>query len=145
MSENDKPTPNYLWSVLHVKCPRCRRGDMFKQPNPYKPLRPKAILDMYHDCPVCSQTFDLEPGFWYGTGYMSYAITVLFSAVTFFLWWLIIGFSLDDNRLIYWIVVNAILNLALQPYFMRVSRLLYLNLFVHYNPNFDTEETVKFT
>ncbi|MCO6497049.1 MAG: DUF983 domain-containing protein [Chitinophagaceae bacterium] len=144
MSQDEKPTPSYLWSVLNLKCPRCRRGDMFKQPNPYKGLSPNSILDMYEKCPVCSQTFNLEPGFWYGTGYMSYAITVGFAAVTFFLWWLTIGFSFDDNRLVYWIITNAILSLALQPYFMRISRLLYLNLFVHYNENYDKEESVKF-
>ena len=34
---------------------------------------------MYENCPVCSQKYDLEPGFWYGTGYVSYGLCGIFS------------------------------------------------------------------
>lgn len=105
----------------------------------------KYMLEMHKKCAVCGQVYELETGFWYGTGYVSYAITVLFSAFTFILWWLTIGFSLDDNRLVYWLIANAVLNILLQPFFMRISRLIFLNFFVRYNENYDTEEAVKFS
>ena len=87
----------------------------------------------------------METGFWYGTGYVSYALTVLLSAITFVLWWLLVGFSLDDSRLLYWLIFNGVLAIVLQPWLMRFSRVLYLYFFVKYNPHFDTEPPVKFT
>lgn len=145
MAPIEKPKPGYLWSMLHLKCPRCRRGDLFIHPNPYKKFGLNYMLEMHKTCPVCHQVYELETGFWYGTGYVSYGITVVFSIFTFLLWWITIGFSLDDNRLIYWLIANGVINLALQPFFMRVSRWIFLNFFVHYNENFDTEEGVKFS
>lgn len=145
MPEEEKPKPTYLWSMLHLKCPRCRRGDLFVHSNPYRKVSLDYMLEMNHRCSVCGQVYELETGFWYGTGYVSYALTVAFSVFTFLLWWLIIGFSLDDNRLLYWLIANAALNLVLQPFFMRLSRWVFLNFFVHYNENYADEESVKFS
>ena len=139
IEEEHKPKPNYLWSLFTMRCPRCRRGDMFKNNNAYKKLKLSYILVMYDTCPVCSQKFDLEPGFWYGTGYVSYGLVVLFSAVTFIAWWIIIGISTEDNRVFYWLIANAVLVIVLQPWFMRLSRVAYLNFFVKYNTNYDEE------
>ncbi len=124
-----------------MRCPRCRRGDMFKNSNPFKKLSLKYILDMHEDCPVCRQKFDLEPGFWYGTGYVSYALMVALSATTFVAWWVLIGISTDDNRIMYWLIFNAVLIVILQPWFMRLSRVIYLNFFVSYNENYDKEKS----
>lgn len=102
------------------------------------------VLKMHKECEICQQRFELEPGFWLGTGYMSYAMIIVFSAITFLLWWLIIGFSLDDDRLLYWIIFNATVVIILQPFLMRVSRQLYLGLFVRYNENYDKEEGISY-
>ncbi|HEY5408264.1 MAG TPA: DUF983 domain-containing protein [Ginsengibacter sp.] len=144
IEEEKKPKPNFLWSILTMRCPRCRRGDMFKNRNPYKKLKLDYILDMHDNCPVCHQKFDLEPGFWYGTGYVSYGLFVLFSAITFGIWCLLIGVSTDDNRVVYWLVINAIAIIILQPWFMRLSRAVYLLFFVKYNENYDKEEGITF-
>ena len=144
MSEAEKPKPNFLWSMFTMRCPRCRRGDMFKVSNPYKSLKLSSILGMPDECPVCHQKFDLEPGFWYGTGYVSYALVVLFSIITFVIWVLTIGVSTEDNRVFAWLLCNAILCVILQPWFMRFSRVVYLNFFVRYSKNYDTEEGETF-
>ncbi len=144
MIESKKPTPNFLWSLFTMRCPRCRRGDMFKNKNAYKKFKLSYILDMYDTCPVCRQQFDLEPGFWYGTGYVSYALVILFSAITFIAWWIIIGISVNDNRVFLWLVINAITITILTPWFMRISRVVYLAFFVKYNENYDTEEGKTF-
>lgn len=94
--------------------------------NAYSKLTMGNILNMPETCAECGQRFHLEPGFWYGTGYVSYALTIVFSAVSFILWWLIIGFSLDDYRLFYWLIANAVLLIVLQPWLMRLSRSVYL-------------------
>ena len=100
---------------------------------------------MHSHCPVCGQKYELELGFWYGTGYVSYGLTVGMSIFTFLLWWLTIGISVDDARLTYYLIFNGILVIVLQPWLMRLSRVLFINMFVKYSDNYDTEETIKFT
>ncbi|HXS58647.1 MAG TPA: hypothetical protein VN726_21110, partial [Hanamia sp.] len=91
------------------------------------------------------QEFNLEPGFWYGTGYVSYGIVVLFSAISFLLWWLFIGISIHDNRVIIWVICNSVLILLSQPWLMRLSRVVYLYLFVKYNKNYDKDPPIFFS
>lgn len=126
-----------------MRCPRCRKGPMFKDGNPYKKFTLKHIFDMYDDCPVCRQKFDLEVGFWYGTGYVSYFLVVLLSAFTFVAWWALIGISTEDNRIFYWLISNAVLIVILQPWLMRISRVIYLYFFVKYNENYEHAPTVE--
>jgi len=94
-------------------------------------------------CPVCGQPLDMEPGFYYGTIIISYSLAVLFSVVTFVLWLLIIGMSLQDTRFFWWIGVNAILLVLLQPPLMRLSRTVWLAFFVPYSPDWDKGDVVK--
>lgn len=108
---------------------------MFRNNNPYAKFGTKHILDMYEKCPVCQQPFELEVGFWYGTGYVSYGIAVLMSAVTFILWWLIIGISVDDNRIFYWLIANTVFLVLAQPWLMRLSRVVYIYFFIKYSGN----------
>ena len=122
----------YLISVLNNKCPRCRKGNIYHNSNAYKF---GEIVKMNPTCPVCDQPTEIEVGFYYGTGYVSYALSVGFSVATFVAWWVIIGFSLDDSRFFWWMGVNAVLMLAMQPLFMRLSRTLWLSWFVSYDKN----------
>lgn len=145
MEEEERPEPNLLWSILSMHCPRCRRGDMFKTHNAYKKLTLPHIFDMYETCTVCNQEFNLEPGFWYGTGYVSYGIVVVFSAISFFAWWLFIGISASDNRVVAWVICNSVFILVLQPWLMRLSRVVYLYLFVKYNKNYDKDPPISFS
>jgi hypothetical protein len=99
----------------------------------------KQFLKMNDRCPECAQFMEIEPGFYYGTAYVSYASTVALSVATFVAWSVLIGFSLNDNSVFHWIVLNIIVLLAMQPYLMRLSRALWLSFFVHYNMNWKTE------
>ena len=123
--------PNLILSLLRCKCTRCRRGDMFQTSNPYKL---KSFMKMNERCPVCGQPLDMEPGFYYGTNMISYGLAVLLSVITFFAWWIIIGFSLQDSRFFWWIGFNAVLLIVLQPPLMRLSRAVWLSFFVRYSP-----------
>ena len=95
-------------------------------------------------CPECKQPFELEVGFWYGTGYVSYALTVAFSLVSFAAWWFLIGMSTDDDRFFWWLGINIFLLIALQPWLMRLSRVIYLYFFVKYNPNYKNSKVTTF-
>ena len=126
-----------------MRCPRCRRGGMFTDNNPYKNLNLKHIFDMPEKCPVCQQKFDLEVGFWYGTGYVSYFLTVLLSAFSFIAWWAAIGISTEDNRIFYWLIANTVLIIVLQPWLMRLSRVVYIYFFIKYDENYETNPVVE--
>ena len=125
--------PNFWWSMFTMKCPRCRRGPMFTERNAWKL---KKTMRMPENCPECGQPFELEVGFWYGTGYISYFLSFLFSVATLIAWWLTIGVSTEDNRFFVWMGTNAVLLIFLQPWLMRFSRVLYLYIFVKYDPDY---------
>lgn len=128
--------PNYFLSLFQNKCPRCRQGKLFENRTSW---RLGKNLKMYKYCPVCGQPSEIEVGFYYGTGYVSYGLTVVLSVASFVAWYLLIGMSVDDNRFFYWLIFNAILLIVLQPYLMRLSRTMWLSFFVRYHPNWKTE------
>ena len=144
MNETKRPKPNYLWSILTMRCPRCRRGKMFNHPNPFKRLTTKHIFDMPDNCPVCQQKYDLETGFWYGTGYVSYALTVAVSVTTFVAGMVLFGISFSNNSIFIWLGINIAVLVILQPWIMRLSRVIYLYFFVSYDPEYDKHKPVEF-
>jgi hypothetical protein len=117
---------------------------MFKEPNPYKKVKLSHIFDMPDNCPECGQKYELENGFWYGTGYVSYALAVAISVSTFVAWLVLIGVSTEDNRVFYWLVLNGVLLVLLQPWMMRLSRVIYLYFFVSYDENYKKTNPVEF-
>ncbi len=137
--EKQLPTPNALWSMITMKCPRCRRGEMFCNNSAYRKLSLKHIFAMPDNCAVCGQKYDMEPGFWYGTSYVSYALTVALSVATFVAWVVLIGVSVKDgdNRIYWWLGINAVVLILAQPWLMRFSRVLYIRFFVSYDKDFE--------
>lgn len=91
-------------------------------------------------CKVCNQPTELEVGFYYGTSYVSYALTVFLSVVSLVLWGLTIGISVNDNSVFYWLGVNAVLLIFLQPWLMRLSRGLWISWFVKYDPDWQEHQ-----
>ena len=90
---------------------------------------------MNPQCPVCGQPTEIETGFYYGTGYVSYALTVALSVATLVAWLVLIGMSTDDNRFVYWLISNAIFLICLQPWLMRLSRSIWISWFVKFDKN----------
>ncbi|WP_341483170.1 DUF983 domain-containing protein [Paraflavisolibacter caeni] len=129
-----------FFNIFACKCPRCRRGDMFIDKNPWH-LR--NTMKMRKECPVCGQPFEPEVGFYFGAGYVSYALTVALCVATLVAWWVLIGFSFQDNRFFYWMIFNAVFLVALQPYLMRISRTGWLAFFTRYDPNWKNNPTQK--
>lgn len=120
-------------SVLRNKCPKCRQGNLFLSSNPYNL---KKITAMPEQCPVCGQAMEPEIGFYYGTGYVSYGLSILFCALSFILWVLLIGISLKDNRIFWWLGINIALMILVQPILMRMSRSIWIAFFVKYDPKY---------
>lgn len=129
---------NILTSVLTNKCPRCREGKLFTGSNPYDFSN---ITKMNENCPVCGQPTEIEVGFYVGTGYVSYALTVAYFVSSFVAWKVLIGmtFDLDDNRILYWLFSAIALVILIQPILMRLSRSIWIAMFVPYNKNWKNE------
>ncbi len=100
-------------------------------------------MEMNKLCPVCSQPTEIEVGFYYGTGYVSYLIALVFTGLFLALWALTIGFSFSDKRFLFWIITNAILLVLLQPWLMRFARSLWLSWFVKYDEDWKNNEPEK--
>lgn len=132
---------SYFWNILTNQCPHCREGKIFLKENAYDF---KNNLQMHENCPVCKQPTEIEVGFYYGTSYVSYLITVVLSGFTFIAWWIFIGISVDDNRILYWLGINSALVLIIQPLLMRFSRTLWLSWFVKYDPDWKEKEVNKY-
>jgi hypothetical protein len=126
--------PGYWWGIFNHKCSRCRTGDMFHNKSSYKL---KNFMKMNETCPDCGQRMEIETGFYYGTGYVSYVLAVALSVASFIAWFVIIGMSLRDNRFFWWLGFNAFLLILLQPYLMRLSRALWLSFFVKYKADWE--------
>ena len=127
---NNKQAPSLFLSVMANKCPRCREGKLFKVPNPYNF---KTTMQMPEKCPVCGQDFNLHTGFYFGTGYVSYAITALFSVLSFAIWWFTVGMSFSNNHIWWWLGINSGLLIALQPIIQRTARSIWIAFFVKYD------------
>ena len=95
---------------------------------------------MNKNCPVCGQATEIEVGFYYGTSYVSYALTVALSVATLVAWFVLIGMSTSDNRFFYWLGFNAVFLLLLQPWLMRLSRSLWISWFVRYDRDWKHHE-----
>lgn len=83
-------------------------------------------------CPVCGRDFEIEPGFYYGAMYFSYAITIILGilvlAASYY-------FFEDPPVLVYLCFLLGVF-LILSPVSFRLSRILMLHWFgeVKYDP-----------
>jgi uncharacterized protein (DUF983 family) len=68
---NNNFEPSRSLSLVKCKCPKCQSGDMFKTGH-----YAKEFMNMYDECPHCKLRFEIEPGFFWGAMYISYAFTV---------------------------------------------------------------------
>ncbi|MEZ5046672.1 MAG: DUF983 domain-containing protein [Chitinophagaceae bacterium] len=130
---NSTKTPSRFLSLLKMRCPNCHKGNLFTHQSVF-PLT--KLNDMPEHCPVCGQKYELEVGFWYGTGYVSYAMSVALIAVLAVAYAVLIGFSWRDNSVFYFIGLMVGLIVILQPWIMRYSRVLYIYFFVKFGKGY---------
>ena len=78
---SSKPV-SYSRSVLTLKCPQCRKGDLFLKKGLFVF---RGTLAMYENCSCCGQKFEIEPGFWIGALWTSYPIVVAIETPFLFL------------------------------------------------------------
>ncbi len=83
-------------------------------------------------CAECGQKMELEIGFYYGTGYVSYGLSVALAIFNLVWYALIFGITWRDNSMFYYLGVTIATLIIFQPWIMRMSRVLYLYMFVRY-------------
>ena len=89
---------------------------------------------MHTHCSSCHLKYEKEPGFFYGAMYVSYALTV---AIFVTVWVLNLWFlNLSTTAFIIAVVVSLV---GLMTVVFRTARLIWLNFFVRYNKEMDTE------
>ncbi len=90
----------------------------------------KNIYTMHEKCGHCGLHYQIEPSFFYGAMYVSYGLTVAIGVVSFILAKVIIGLSLLQS-----FVAIIVALIALMPITARLSRNIYINIFVHFDKN----------
>lgn len=90
-------------------------------------------MKMPDRCPVCDQQYELQTGFYFGTGFVSYGMAVALTAITFVIWWFTIGMSVNDNRVFEWLILNTVILVIVQPLLQRLSRSIWIAIFVRYD------------
>lgn len=123
------------WAMLHGRCPRCRRGKMFKGS-----IYSFGGNSMLESCPRCGLHFEIEPGYFYAAMYVSYAFNVA-EAVTL----ACATYILTGNMESPWLYLGIILGgcFLFAPFNYRYSRIIllyWLSPKIHYQSYLDTDD-----
>lgn len=116
-----------LYSIFTGTCPVCHGGKMYIESNPYKI---RKVLKMHEHCSHCNLKFKIEPSFFYGAMYVSYAVGVAIGVAVF----IISYFFLNQNEHITFLAIILALVITF-PLILRVSRNIWINLFLTYDKN----------
>ncbi len=114
-------------SILTGSCPKCQEESMYVEKNPYKL---STLYKMHDTCSHCHTQYKIEPSFFYGAMYVSYGVTVAIGVAVFVVLNLILQFNVLETFIGIVVVI-----LALMPVTARISRNIYINLFIHFDKN----------
>jgi len=124
-----------LYSILFGVCPKCHQESMYQNKNPYVL---SEVIKMRETCSHCKTKYQIEPSFFYGSMYVSYAVGIAFAVAAFIISYNILGFSLTIAFIA--IVVTLI---AFMPVIMRLSRNIWINLFMSYDKELVKKSTTE--
>ena len=116
-----------LYSIITGTCPKCHEESMFKNKNPY--ILSEA-LSMHERCSNCGTKYKIEPSFFYGAMYVSYAVGIAFAVAAFVISFYV--FNANINIVFASIIATLVVFL---PVILRVSRNIWINIFMHYDKN----------
>ncbi|SFS59471.1 DUF983 domain-containing protein [Lutibacter maritimus] len=116
-----------LYSILHNKCPKCHEGDFMKEKNIFKL---QNAFKMHESCSNCGLKYMMEPSFFYGAMYVNYGLTVGLAIATFAISVLFFNLTLLES-----FIPIVIVLLLTTPITIRLSRIIWINIFVHFDKN----------
>jgi len=118
-----------LYSIVYHKCPRCHDGNLFTT----GAYNLKHLADMPTQCAACGQRYALEPAFYSGAMYVSYALQVALFTTVYVALRVLFNPAMEVYS--YTTVAAAVL---LFPMTLRLSRSIYINFFIAYDPRYAT-------
>jgi uncharacterized protein (DUF983 family) len=117
-----------LNSILTGSCPKCQNESMYLDKNM---LHLTKILKMNENCSHCGLKYQIEPSFFYGAMYVSYGLNVAIGIAAFIISYVILNMSLKVAFIS--IIASMVLSF---PIVLRLSRNIYINMFVSYDKDF---------
>ena len=124
--EKDSSKPGLLPALFTMKCPSCRKIHVFVNKSMF-PLSQLVILK--DECEVCGQKMKSERN---NGGGINYALTMVLFFLNLCWYWPIFGLSYKDDSVWYYLLTSTTVVLLAQPYLMRLSRMIYLYLYVSF-------------
>ncbi|SHG56946.1 DUF983 domain-containing protein [Winogradskyella jejuensis] len=116
---------NKIYSIITGACPKCHQESMYVEKNPYII---SDTLKIHDNCSHCHTKYRMEPSFFFGSMYVSYGVGIAFAVATF-----IISYVLLESSLLTAFIVIVVTLLILTPIIMRLSRNIWINLFMSYD------------
>ena len=118
---------NKLHSIIYGSCPKCQEESMYITKNPYVL---SETLKMHERCSTCNLKYRIEPSFFYGSMYVSYAVGIAFAVAAFVISYIFLDSSLTTSFIA---IVGTLIIFG--PIIMRLSRNIWINMFIHYDSN----------
>ncbi|WP_236050238.1 DUF983 domain-containing protein [Hymenobacter negativus] len=100
-------------ALLDLRCPRCHMGKLFAHP-----ALSTSFVEMPPQCPICRQTYEPEPGFYYGAMYISSGFS---TGILLLIGFLLYYFANDPPMWVYITTVAAAV-MVVTPLLFRYSR-----------------------
>ena len=117
---------NKLYSILTGSCPKCHEESMYVKNNPYKR---GYLFKMHERCSSCNTKYKIEPSFFYGAMYVSYGVGIAFAVAAFVVTEVLLGAGLIAT-----FIAIVTTQIALMPIIIRLSRNIWINFFIKYDP-----------
>ncbi len=103
-------------------------------------LYSKRFMAMYKQCAYCGQSFMPEPGYYFGAMFVSYGLNAAYLIAV----WVIMYFFMSEVSA--WVMIGLIIGLiiGLLPVTFRLSRVLWIYIFIRYKGPADSgSSTIK--
>ncbi len=132
----DTPTDSTALAILALQCPHCHQGKLFS----HSAFNITKFAEMPAQCAVCGQSFEPEPGFYFGSMFITYG----FNVVTVLSLGVLLYYLFDNPDTWVYIVVVTVAALLIASPVLRYSRALMLYGFggTHYDPNWQSRSRV---
>ena len=96
----------------------------------HQPYSFKGVTSINSKCPHCKTSYRLEPSFFYGSMYVSYALGVAL-AVAVYITLVLLG--LGNKGLTSFIIISTAI-IILAPYVYQLSKVVWASFFIRYDP-----------
>lgn len=116
-----------IYAIATGCCPNCHKESMYVGKNLYNP---SYTIKIKESCSQCNTRYKIEPSFFYGAMYVSYALGVFVGVAAFLVCYFIFQTNLKTAFLV--IVISLT---ALMPVLMRLSRNIWISFFISYQSN----------